>query len=129
MTTHAVRICITDSSGKALLQLRREKGDYMFCFFGGRVEPNEEPIAAAVREVEEETGLQISAEELDYLDTWTNDAGVQVLHYTLKRHVSWSDIRTGEDFGLAMVPYQDIAKLPLVHSMQWFLNQYPSVPV
>lgn len=128
MTTHAVRVCITDTEGKALLQLRREKGDYMFCFFGGRVEPDEEPIHAAVREVEEETGLQITADELDYLDTWTNEAGIHVLHYNLKRTVSWSDIRTGEDFGIAMVPYAEVAKLPLVHSMQWFLQQYPELP-
>lgn len=128
MTTHAVRICITDNTDKVLLQLRREKGNYMFCFFGGRVEENEEPIAAAVREVEEETGLHIKPEELDYLDTWTNEAGIQVLHYNLKRTIGWSDVRTGEDFGIAMVPYAEVSKLPLVHSMQWFLQQYPKLP-
>ncbi|MBL29397.1 MAG: NUDIX hydrolase [Rhodospirillaceae bacterium] len=36
------------------------------CFPGGLIEPNEEPIDAAVRELREETGIEIRADELTY---------------------------------------------------------------
>jgi 8-oxo-dGTP diphosphatase len=128
MTTHAVRILAVDNEGKALLHLRREKGQYFFCFFGGKVESGEEPEAAAIRELAEETGLKVNASDLQYLKTWTNPEGVEVLHYKLNKPVSWKDISNGEDFGLAMVPYADLPAIPLALSMQWFYQQYPKLP-
>lgn len=128
MTTHAVRICITDSEGKALVQLRKDYGEYVFIFFGGRVEAGEEPLNAAVREVREELGLVIKPEELQHLDTWLNPEGIYVLHYKLLRPITWADVANNEDYGIAMVPYQEIRQVPLSLSMKWFTEKFPELP-
>lgn len=119
---------MTDAEGKSLLQLRREKGEYFFIFFGGRVEEGESPEIAAAREIQEELNLAVDLSELAYLDTWLNPEGVQVIHYKLPRHITWADVSTGEDFGMAMVPYAELPKIPLSLSMKWFYQQYPQLP-
>lgn len=128
MTTHAVRVLMTDAEGKALLHLRRDKDQYQFCFFGGKVEAGEAPEAAALREVEEETGLKLAPGDLQYLATWTNAQGIEVLHYKSTQTVNWKDLTYAENYGIAMVPYTDLPTIPLAASMQWFYQQYPQLP-
>src|SRR5690349_20774625 len=53
---------VQDDSGRLLLIRRgREPGKGLWSLPGGRVEPNESPAQAAVREVREETGLDVVA--------------------------------------------------------------------
>jgi 8-oxo-dGTP diphosphatase len=46
---------------RGVLVGRRLDGQPPWTFIGGKVEPDESPAAAAVREVEEETGLRVQA--------------------------------------------------------------------
>jgi 8-oxo-dGTP diphosphatase len=60
-------VILVDSSGRLLLQLRdggTTKDPHRWGPPGGRVEPGEEPYEAAVRELEEETGLRVDRLEL-----------------------------------------------------------------
>lgn len=53
---------IRDSQGKLLLLQRSYQDDFMpgkWCLPGGKIEPNEDPLTAATRELEEETGLNM----------------------------------------------------------------------
>lgn len=52
--------------GSILLIRQTYRGEMLWTFPGGRVEKDEEPKAAAIREVREETGLSIAAEKLLY---------------------------------------------------------------
>ncbi len=54
--------CLINPEGKVLLQKRGDSG--LWGFPGGAIELGESPQAAAVREVEEETGLKVSVGEL-----------------------------------------------------------------
>ena len=63
--TLTVDVVIPDGQGKVLL-IRRGHAPYegMWCFPGGMVDPGETVADAAVREVREETGLEV---ELDHV--------------------------------------------------------------
>ena len=58
----AVAIIIENLKGEVLIQLRENRPDLPFAnqwtLPGGKVEPNETPIKAAIRELEEETGTR-----------------------------------------------------------------------
>lgn len=47
---------------RGVLVGRRHDGEPPWTFIAGKIEPGESPAAAAVREVEEETGLQVCAD-------------------------------------------------------------------
>ena len=51
-------------SGAAVLLVKGDYGLHLWALPGGRVEPGESFAAAAVREVEEETGLQVEVRSL-----------------------------------------------------------------
>lgn len=56
---------IRDPSGRVLLILRaNEPGRGLWSLPGGRIEPGESPEAAVVREVLEETGLEVRVDRL-----------------------------------------------------------------
>jgi 8-oxo-dGTP pyrophosphatase MutT (NUDIX family) len=54
----SVNAVVRDTDGRILLQLHREDGDWGLP--GGAVEPEEDPVDALVREVWEETALEIA---------------------------------------------------------------------
>jgi 8-oxo-dGTP diphosphatase len=70
LTVSAVRLL--DPAGRILLV--RKRGTTMFMQPGGKPEPGESPAAAASRELEEELGLRVPAEDLEPLGTWTGPA-------------------------------------------------------
>jgi 8-oxo-dGTP pyrophosphatase MutT (NUDIX family) len=70
--THAAAgVFLLTDDRRLVLQLRDDKPDIhypgMIATFGGAAEPGETPVACALRELEEETGLTPRAEELQLL--------------------------------------------------------------
>ncbi len=55
-------------------QVREDDGPYhgLLEFPGGKIEPNEEPLLAALREVEEEVGIIIHPQDGRFMGTYTN---------------------------------------------------------
>ncbi|MBQ3028401.1 MAG: NUDIX domain-containing protein [Lachnospiraceae bacterium] len=84
-----VHIWIQNSKGKLLLQKRSDTVDNCpgeWATTGGSVQAGEEPLTTAVRELSEELGLTVSAEELQYcLMVRRKDAFCYV--YVLKKDV------------------------------------------
>lgn len=70
-TIHAALGIITQD-GKYLLQLRNHKnvsgGMNKIGFFGGMIEANETPVAAACRELREETSLDLYEQDFQMID-------------------------------------------------------------
>jgi 8-oxo-dGTP diphosphatase len=58
----AVSALVFDEAGRILLQRRSDNGQW--AILGGILEPGEQPAAALVREVLEETGLRVQVERI-----------------------------------------------------------------
>ena len=60
-----VDICVRRTDGKFLVVTNRKHGGYTTP--GGKINPGEDHLAAALRELKEETGIVAEAEDLAYL--------------------------------------------------------------
>jgi 8-oxo-dGTP pyrophosphatase MutT (NUDIX family) len=78
----SVGAIIIDEAGRVLLQ--RSSDDHKWHTIGGMIEPGEEPGAAIVREVREETGLDIIPERLSGVYAWPESrySNGDICHYT-----------------------------------------------
>ena len=89
-----VHIWIQNSAGELLMQKRSDKVDNcpgVWATTGGSVQAGEEPITTAVRELAEELGLTVSAEELRYcLMVRRKDAFCYV--YVLKKDIQVEEL-------------------------------------
>ena len=68
--TEFAAVILVDRRGWVLLQERDERpliAPEKWAFCGGHLEPGEDPLAGAVRELEEETEVRISPDELQLL--------------------------------------------------------------
>lgn len=71
--TNMVMVC--DDNGRVLVQ-RRSDTNWPGCVFpGGHVEPGESFVDSAVREVREETGLNVEKLQLCGIKQWTHKRG------------------------------------------------------
>jgi 8-oxo-dGTP diphosphatase len=61
-------LCIRNDDGELLLV--RKRGTTKFMQPGGKLEPGESAEHAAVRELEEELGIRVTADELIPMGTW-----------------------------------------------------------
>ncbi|GAB3482985.1 NUDIX hydrolase [Nocardiopsis coralliicola] len=79
-TLYVAAVCFTDPDGHVVAVRKRGTGAFMLP--GGKLEPGEEPLDAAVREVAEEIGLTVPAGTLAPLGAWTapaaNEADTEV---------------------------------------------------
>ena len=84
-------VLILINSEKNVLLLKRSKkvdsyNDF-WCFPGGRVERNEEPLTAVIREAKEEINLDIQPSSLYHLYTFNRPDGKNIAFYSARE---WS---------------------------------------
>ncbi|MEG1039645.1 NUDIX hydrolase [Pseudomonas sp. NUPR-001] len=79
-TIHIAAALLLDPQGRTLLV--RKRGTKAFMQPGGKIEANEPPVAALARELFEELGLRIDAEDAHYLGQFSapaaNEPGFEV---------------------------------------------------
>jgi ADP-ribose pyrophosphatase YjhB (NUDIX family) len=74
-----VRAQVVLLQGDRILMARHERHGHSYWVLpGGEVEPGEQPEEAAVREVWEETGLEVSIERLLFVDGPRDEPGIRI---------------------------------------------------
>ena len=100
---HAVDLVII--AGDKLLLIQRLFGPFGYALPGGMVEKGEKPEEAALRELKEETGLQLSKGDLHYIGKFDKEGrdprGIVVSDAFLVVLDKAPEVKEGDDAGLA----------------------------
>lgn len=112
---------ITDDNRVLLINKNRPKWqEGLFNGIGGKVEGNESPLEAMIRETKEETGLEIN--EWESIETISFKNGVELHAYS--SHISSSDIEQFQSLTDEKVSLFKKDKLPenLVEDVRYFIE-------
>jgi 8-oxo-dGTP pyrophosphatase MutT (NUDIX family) len=121
--TDFVQVTLVDPRGRVLMQERDEQAPVwpeLWCFPGGGLDEGEQPVAGAVRELAEETGVALAPEELTDLGRFelvTDDRGTFQFHaFVARTTLSDRDIECREGRQMVFVDPQHLDRLDLVRS-------------
>lgn len=92
MATRSSVVLIKD--GQLLMVRQTYKGEELWTFPGGRIEADETPVQAAVREVYEETGFEV--EIVDQLIEQYNDR-IKGMYYCYRGIIAGGGLKLGSD--------------------------------
>ena len=126
----AAIVILTDPHGRVLLQLRDDfpgvANGGLWSFFGGGLEPGETAAAAAVREIGEEVGITLHADQLRPFATYVSQAGLRPLVHVFRclGTVSSHEIRLAEGAGFGFFSADQIAHLNGSASLKPVLEAY-----
>ena len=128
-TTVAAIISKPDSTGRQILLALRghEPFEDRWCFPGGHIDPGETPQQAIVREVKEETNLDLAPKLLDGFDEVIPDMGIDA--FVLVFEGTWQGTptpRPGEVKELRWFCPCEAARLPLAFLHNEILDAYIS---
>jgi ADP-ribose pyrophosphatase YjhB (NUDIX family) len=79
-------VVLADDSGRVLL-LRRAYPPHDWVLPGGNAEPNESPSETALREVHEETGLEVNLERLTGVYYQADHRAGEFIHFVFRGHM------------------------------------------
>ncbi len=140
--TDFVQVTLVDPRGRVLMQERDEHAPVwpeMWCFPGGGLEEDEAPVAGAVRELSEETGVVVAAEDLTDLGQFqlvTEDRGTFHFHaFVARTTLSQRDVQCHEGRQMVFVgsdPLPDVDLVPstalVAPQLREWIDAHPLVP-
>lgn len=140
--TDFVQVTLVDPRGRVLMQERDEHAPVWpeaWCFPGGGLESDEEPVMAAVRELAEETGVVLAPEELTDLGSFelvTHDRGTFQFHaFVARTTLTDRDVECHEGRQMVFVEADPLPDVDLVPStalvapeLQAWIERHPFVP-
>lgn len=111
----AVNVIITNPKGEYLLQMRDGSENIQdpltWGFFGGGIEPDESPTVAAMREINEELGVEIGINLMTTVGSAQVREDKVVYVIKLGRHLNWQDFTVKEGAGAAFFTKEELARI------------------
>lgn len=121
---------VYDDEGRVLVQDRRKSTWTGISFPGGHVEPGESFTEAVIREVYEETGLQVHDPVLCGVKQFPLEDDTRFVVFLYKTNRFSGTLRASEEGPVFWVPRGELAALPLApdmeHMLPIFENTTPS---
>ena len=91
-------VCFSDEDQRILTV--RKSNTHLFMFPGGKLEPGEDATAAAIREVDEEIGISLSADDLKLVGTFrapaANEADTMISATVFSSRLPATPVASGE---------------------------------
>ena len=109
--------------GEELLLLNRMTSWRGYCFPGGHVEPGESIVDAAIREMEEETGLTMEAPRLCGLKQFPIEGG-RYLVFFFKTDRFHGQLRDSEEGPVRWVSRKDLPEIDTVQDFMQMLQVF-----
>ena len=104
---------VYDHQGRVLVQNRRDPRWSGITFPGGHVEPGEAFAAAVIREVREETGLEIRHPRLCGVKQFRNDEGARYVVLLYKTDEFSGEIKGSEEGDAFWLERSEVEKRPM----------------
>ena len=130
-------VVLVDRHGRLLLQERDEHpviDPEKWGMCGGHLEPGEDPLTGAVRELEEETGVLLAPEDLTLVEIATvfhaaYDSHDELSFYAAAVDLTDDDVVCGEGRQIVFVEAERVLDLDLTGSARQVLPGFLSGPV
>lgn len=108
----AVLILLKHQDQFLLLLRDREPNQGLYTPVGGKLDPGERPLDAAIRETREETGIHIQAPKFCGILTESSPGKYNWISYVYLAEIPWQDAPPCSEGTLAWIPIQDLAQFP-----------------
>lgn len=117
-------MCMIYDGNKVLVQEKIDDDYSGITFPGGHVEKGESFTNAVIREVLEETGLQISNPQLCGIKDWINEDGSRYMVLFYKTDEYEGEIKSSEEGEVYWLELEEMKNVPLAYGMDKMLKVF-----
>ena len=109
-------MCMIYDGDRILVQNRKDPSWSGITFPGGHVEPRESLVKSTIREIKEETGLDISNLQLCGITQWTaEDDSYRYMVVLYKTNTFSGELRSSEEGDVFWIDRKDLFRYPLAY--------------
>ena len=98
-----------------LLYRNKKPNDYhegKYVAIGGRLEPGETPLECVIRELKEETGLEVELDEIHAVESCFDDPRGNTILILYKAHITGGELKAGDDaVDVGFFPLNDLPEI------------------